>query len=165
VVVNFNLLLPCLALLWMVSPGGRQPGNAAAASTLRFAALVGFIMHAAAAADLLLAHELDARAAWRSLAAVAAKRDSRIMPANFMMFDFLGLLGAAVIFAAAECGVVKAAGVLVKGLAVGPGAAFALAAARREERLAAGAAQEPPKVEPTRPVYLPPRNVKRGKDD
>lgn len=144
-VVNFNLLLPCLCLLWMFTPGGRQPGNAAAATALRAAAAVCFALHAASLADLLLHAGPDPRAVWSALAAVFEKATPAVMPANFMAFDFLGVLGAAAIFAVAElCGLAGAAAMLTKGLVIGPGAAFALACAEREARLAAGAAAAPP---------------------
>ncbi|KAI8477223.1 MAG: hypothetical protein J3K34DRAFT_398720 [Monoraphidium minutum] len=144
VVVNFNLLLPALPLLWMLSPGGRAPGNAAAASALRAAAAVAFVMHVAAFADLALSHNLDGTAAARAVAAVASRASPDLFPANFMLFDFLGLLGAAAIFAISEFGSSEVVGMAAKAVIIGPGAAFALACAAREERLAASAAAAPP---------------------
>lgn len=137
VVVIFNLGIPCLALLWMLVPGGRQPGAAAAVQTYHFVALVSFILHITAVLQLLLAYEPDLLASWNALAAVAAKRSVDVMPANFMMFDFLGVLGTAVLFTVVEGGgLVGAAGLLASGLLVGFGPAFALVLAQREERLA-----------------------------
>jgi hypothetical protein len=143
-IAGFNLAVPCLALLWTLAPGGARPGNAAAAGALRFVALIGFAAHALSVVDLfVLSHGGDADSARRELAAVAANASADVMPANFMMYDFLGVLGSALIFVLAEEGLAGAGAFLGLSLLAGPGAAFGLACARREARLAAGAAKAP----------------------
>jgi len=143
IVVGFNLGLPCVAALWMLTPGGKSPGNAAAVQALRFVALIGVAMHALSVADLLYAFKFDVRAAGSALLDVWKFGSVEVMPANFMQFDMLGLRCACILFVLAEAGLAGFARYMLTALALGPGAGFALAVARREERLAETAAQAP----------------------
>ncbi len=144
VVIAFNLGLPCLALIWMLSPGGARPGNAAAARSHRAVACLGFALHVVSVVDLLYAFSGDYRAAGSALADVFWIRSTEVMPANFMQWDMLGLRGASIIFLLAEEGPAGVVRYLVGAALLGPGAGFALACARREERLIRGAARAPP---------------------
>jgi hypothetical protein len=197
VIVHFNLGLPFQALLWMFSPGGRQPAGRTAATMLRFASAVAFVLHVTSVVDLVAAFSGDPAAAARALLAVAENKSAAVQPANFMvrggrrgpcrasggrslpaagrdlsggcatrpapharslgpnapflppapqMFDFLGTLGAALIFTLAEEGAAGVGRLLTLATVLGPGAAFGLVAARREERLAATAAAAPPRA-------------------
>lgn len=143
VVVLFNLGLPFLGLIWMVTPGGSKAGNAAAARMLRGLAALAFAMHAWSVADMASSHGGSAKAAWRALAEVAGKATARVQPANFMQFDFIGVFASALIFLFAEEGAAAAAEALCFAPVIGPGAAVAIGLARREERLALGAAKRP----------------------
>jgi hypothetical protein len=60
------------------------------------------------------------------------------------MWDCIGVMGTATIFILAEEGATGLARLLTLGAVLGPGAAFGLVAARREERLAATAATAAP---------------------
>ena len=145
IVVGFNLGLPLLALIWMLAPGGAQPGNGAAARGLRGLGLLAFAMHAASVADLVTAAGGGGLAgAWQALVAVAANATAKVQPANFMLFDFIGVFASALIFVLAEEGAAAALQTALLAPVVGPGAAIARVLAKREERLEAGAAKRPP---------------------
>ncbi|GBF94185.1 hypothetical protein Rsub_07172 [Raphidocelis subcapitata] len=142
-VVWFNLGIPATALIWMLAPGGARPGNAAAAAALRLTAGAACLLHAASVVDLLYHSGGSPGAAWASIVdAAQLKPPAKVTyPAHFMQWDFTGVTGAALLVTLAEEGVAGAARLLAMAPVVGPGAAFALVAARREERLggAAGA--------------------------
>lgn len=141
VVVAFNLGLPFVSLLWTLAPGGSAPGNAAAGTALRAVGLMALAMHVASLFDLVTSTGGTPAAARAALLEVAANGSAAVQPANFMMFDFLGVLGSALMFVLAEGGPPAVGEFLLQGVFWGPGAALAGFAARREERLAAGAAR------------------------